>query len=261
MDEFLAIIGGSAQSLLLFPGLLAAILATAAMHALWSLRVPHSRRSVVQSHAEVTIAATSCILLLALLPFPRTYWAYPIDLWSAVVLLEAPRWWSLRGMRCAPDPEIRAAAKSEAAALLNAYLLLALAIAALGQGAGSLLLPSVKAGTPALRWPGLIVWAIALPPLASLGPWHAPPLEGWLLDLRRVAHIALLVALTLPAGDQWGHLATAAGTALGFGSLTLLHLIWRGRPEPWERFQPWIALALLTWLLYMNAQALGARLR
>jgi len=263
MDELLAIVGGSWQPLLLYPGLLAGVLVAAFMRAIWRIRdnppVPFLRRRGL--HLGDAVAAAVMLFVLASLPFPRTYWAYPLDLLTVLLLLEVPRWSQLARYCQGPNAEQRRAAADEVAALLNVYVLLALAVAALGQSAGSLLLPSLKSGTPLLRWTGLATLAVALPPLASLGPWHKPELDGPLLTLRRVAHIALLLALALPAGDDWGHAATVLGAAAAFGATTVLHLVCGGAPGRWERLQPLLALAVLLLLLTTNSTTLLTRLR
>ncbi len=263
MDELLAIVGGSWQPLLVYPGILTGLVATGLMYALWHARARNRSRLLAHFAWDPSAAlyAASAFLFLALLPFPRSYWAYPVDLVGALLLLELPHWLRLRRLLWAPEPQVRRGAACEAGALLNVYLLLALATAALGQASGSLLLPDLKTGIQKLRWAGLVTWAIAIPPLVALGPWYVPETDGWLPSLRRVAHIALLVALALPVGDRWGYGATAIGAAAGFGSLTILHFVWDGRPEPWERLQPLIAVALLGLLLFANAQAWLARLR
>jgi hypothetical protein len=263
MDELLAIVGGSWQPLLLYPGILATLLATLLLRPVWRLGrsrpVPGVSRLSFEPISVFYLAST--LLVCALLPFPRSYWAYPIDLIVVLLLLEAPHWARITRLSRAPQAGLRAGAALEAANLANVYVLLALAIALLGQASGSLVLTEVKNGAPLPRWIGLAAWSIALPPLLALGPWYVPETEDGLLAFRRVAHIALLVALALPAGDKWGHNATAIAAAIAFGSLVLLHLGWKGSPERWERLQPFIALALLLFLLYTNVAAWSARLR
>ena len=263
MDELLALVGGSWQPLLLYPGVVTGILATAFMRAVWSAhgftKPPLAGHCRWQPAAVFT--AGCVLLLLALLPLPRSYWAYPIDIIGALALLELPHWLRLAQPLRAPDAATRARAVGEAGTLLNVYVLLALAVAALGQASSSLLLTEVKRGQPPLRFAGLLAWAVALPPLLALGPWQVVGWRDWLHDLRRVAHIALLVALALPPGDQWTHTAMATAAALAFGSLALLHRLWRGDPQRWERLQPFAALALLAFLLAMSGQGWAARLR
>ena len=263
MDELLAILGGSWRPLLLYPGLAATLITTVLMRLVWNPRVGGALRpGMVALPPYATILIIACTLLLvALLPVPRSYWAYPIDLLTALLLLEAPHWLRLWRLRQSRDPATRELAVRGAGALLNIYPLIALAVALLGQASGSLLLTTVKSGAPLLRWAGIALWSLAIPPLVSLGPWHIPAGDDWLVTLRRVAHIALLVAIALPAGDQWDHTTTAAGAAVAFGSLTLLHYLWRGDPDRWERLQPFIALAFLALLLYTSAQAWMGRLR
>ena len=263
MDEWIALIGGSWHPLLLYPGLLTGLLVTALMHLSWHGPPRPSDGSLMlpRDPFPALLACAAALLLLALLPFPRSYWAYPIDLIGALFLLEAPYWLRLaRRLRAASLP-IRRGAADEAGAILNTYLLLALAIALLGQGAGSLLLTEVKAGQPLLRWTGLVGWAIALPPLLALGPWRQPAANGWADDMRRIGHLGLLLALALPTGDQWGYGATAIGACICFGSFILLHHFWRGEPARYERLQPIIALVLLGCLLYVSGQKWLLRLR
>lgn len=255
MDELLAILGGSWQPLLLYPGLLTGLLVTALFGSIWQWRNRHAMSTLLPHWTPGAVPQAACVLLLlALLPFPRTYWAYPIDLFSALLLLEAPHWLRLARLFHAPDNTLRLAAAREAGAILNVYPLLALALATLGLASGSLLLPSLKGGTPALHWTGIIAWAICLPPLLALGPWYNPETDGWLLALRRVGHIALLISLALPIGAAWGYSASIIAAAASFGSLMALHFLWRGQPEPWERLQPFIALALLVLLLFWDME-------
>ncbi len=134
-------------------------------------------------------------------------------------------------------------------------------VAALGQAFGSLLLPELKSGNQSLRWAGLAVWAIALPPLLAFGPWQVLRGRDWSADVRRVGHIGLLVALALPAGDRVGYGTTAIAAVIAFVSLTSVHYLWRDSPEHWERFQPLIALALLGLMLRYGFEAWAARLR
>ena len=262
MDELLALVGGSWQPLLLYPGILGGLLLSGLMHLTWSGRRAMGDgglRPWVEPGAVMSAACS--LLLLALLPLPRSYWAYPVDIIGALALLEAPHWLRLsRRMRSA-DASILDGAVAEAASLLNIYLLLALALAAMGQASGSLLLTDLKSGRQPLWWAGIIAWAIAQPPLIGLGPWHPRPGGDWPASLRRVAHVALLTALALPPGDQLGYMVTATGLGIAFGSLTLLDFIWRGRPEAWERLQPAVALMLLGFLLYGGLGAWTSRLR
>ena len=263
MDELLALVGGSWRPLLLYPGVLTGIGATLLMGLLWTIPGTRPRWPAWRpAHTPDLLFGAGCgLLLLALLPFPRSYWAYPIDIFVALALLEVPHWLRLVRRLNTGDDAIQIGAATEAGALLNVYVLLALAVAVLGQAAGSLLLPDLVGARPPLRWVGLVAWAVAMPPLLAFGPWRVAGSRDWLVDLRRVAHIALLVALALPAGDEWDYGVTAIAAGLGFGSLTLLHHLWRGRPERWERLQPVVVLLLLAVLLYTSAQAWIARLR
>lgn len=263
MDEWLALVGGSWQPVLLYPGLLTSLVVTALMRAVWLDRTQPAAGRPWRPRWDSTavFAAASTLLLLALLPFPHSYWAYPIDLPSAIFLLEAPYWLRLAQRLRTPALQIRRSAADEISALLNVYLLMALAIAAMGQAAGSLLVTEVKGGTPLLHWLGIVGWAIALPPLLAFGPWRQRNTSEWPTDLRRVGHIALLLAIALPSDVRWSYGATAIGAIACFGSLTLLHHFWRGDPQQWERFQPFVALIILAGLLYVSGQDWLARLQ
>ncbi len=263
MDELLALLGRGWQALLVYPGLLTAILLTASIRSVWAWRETGERRlpSRPAWRPGDVLQAGCVVLVLALLPLPRVSWPYSIDAIGALLLLEAPLWIQLRRLLRTSDRKDRGRAASAAAALLNVYVVLLLAVAMLAQASGSLLLPTLKQGQTPLRLAGLVAWASTMPPLLSLGPWHIHALDSWLANLRRVGHIGLLLALALPAGDRWGHAATATGALVAFGSLTLLHFVWRGKPDRWERMQPALALTLLLVLLYTNAGAWLARLR
>jgi hypothetical protein len=256
MDELLAIVGGSWQPLLLYPGLLTTLLVTVLMGAFWR-RADAIRHPIVGTRPLTILAAACPLLVSAMLPAPRSFWAYPIDLFLALVLLEVPHW--LRLTERLQRAGTQATAAAEAAALLNVYLLLALGLAALGQAAGSLLLPELRARPGVLRWAGLITWATAMPPLLGLGPWST--VRDGLDDLRRVVHVGLLVAIALPDGDQVGYIGVAAGAITAFGTLTLLHYLWHGDTQRWERIQPLLALLLLVILLGMGTNAWVARMR
>ncbi len=263
MDELLALLGRGWQALLLYPGILTGIVLTMSMGSVWARReTGTSSRPHRPAWTAGDVLPAGCMLLvLALLPLPRISWPYSIDVIGALLLLEAPFWLHLRRLVQRSDPLDRPRAAGAAAALLNVYVILLLAVAMLAQASGSLLLPALKEGQTPLRWAGLAAWASAMPPLLSLGPWHIHALDNWLSNLRRVGHIGLLLALALPPGERWGHAATALGALVAFGSLTLLHFIWRGEPDRWERAQPALALVLLLVLLYSNAGAWLARLR
>lgn len=263
MDELFAVVGGGWQPLLVYPGVLTGLLLTLVMGTLWALPDAATDRlpATVPATAGALPAIACGLLLLALLPVPRSYWAYPIDLIVALALLELPYWLRLASHLHASDVRMRVAAASQIGALLNVYILLALAVAALGQASGSLILPELKSGNQTLRCAGLAAWALALPPLLAFGPWQALRGRDWSADVRRVGHIGLLVALALPAGDQAGSGATAIAAAIAFVSLTSVHYLWRDSPERWERLQPLIALVLLALMLRYGFAAWAARLR
>ena len=263
MDELFAVVGGGWHPLLVYPGGLTGLLLTFVLGTVWAL--PGAATNQFPAALPATAGALPAIacglLLLALLPVPRSYWAYPIDLIVALALLELPYWLRLVSHLHASDVRTRVAATSQIGALLNVYVLLALAVAALGQASGSLLLPELKSGNQSLRWAGLAAWAIALPPLLAFGPWQVLRGRDWSADVRRVGHIGLLIALALPAGDQVGYGATAIAAAIAFVSLTSVHYLWRDSPERWERLQPLIALVLLVFMLRYGYEAWVARLR
>lgn len=257
MDELLAIIGGNWQLLLFYPGAVTVLLLAVFVHVAW--RRADAGRCSDAGPAMVAVFAVACPLLVcAMAPIPRSYWAYPLDLLVALALLELPHWLRLAARMRQTDQ--RTFATAEAASLLNVYPLLALTCVALGQAAfGSLLLPQIRTGQGILRWTGLMGWAVVLPPLLGLGPWRT--IRDGIDDLRRVAHVVLLVSIALPAGDRWGYIGPVLGMLTALGSLTMLHYFWRGDARRWERLQPLVALALLLCLLWIGANAWLSRMR
>ena len=248
MNELLAIIGTSWRPLLIFPGLLTGLILTFITSYIWKRPVPRvGRWSLVVGRWSATV------LMLAFLPVPGSNWRYGVDVLVALALVEVPHWFALRRRLGAADGAIRAGAAAETAALLNAYVLLGLAIAAIGQANGSLVLGELRGGHTPLRWAGMVVWAVALPPVLALGPWSVVGAPHALATLRRVAHIGLLMTLALPADADYRGLAIAA--LMSFGSLVLLDRFWHGSPKKWERVQPVIALVMLGVLLYTGATA------
>lgn len=256
MDELLAIVGGSWQPLLLYPGAVTTLLLALLVNILW--RRADTERSSSVGPATLAVFAVACPLLVcAMTPTPRSYWAYPLDLIVALALLEVPHW--LRLAHRLQHSDTQRAATAEAATLLNVYPLLALACAALGQAAGSLLLPELRAGQGILRWVGLVTWAVTMPPLLGLGPWRTA--RDQIDDLRRAAHLVLLVAIALPSGDRWGYSGPALAAVAAIGCLTMLHYIWRGDARRWERLQPLVALVVLICLLWIGTNAWMARMQ
>lgn len=249
VNELLAIIGTSWRPLLLFPGLLAALLLVVIVRFAWRPPTPAAWTLNIATSAQ----AASCVLVLAFLPVPGSPWRYGLDLLVTLALVEVPHWWHIRRRWGAADPKIRAGAAAEMAALLNVYVLLGLAVAAIGQASGSWVLNELRGGSTPLWWAGVVVWGLCLPPLLGSGPWTVAGANDVAFTLRRVAHVALLATLALPHSAGYGGLAVAASFA--FGSLALVDRMWHGRRELWERAQPVLALLLLAALLYTGATA------
>ncbi len=269
MNELLAIVGMSWRPVLLFPGLLTCLLLTFGSSFLWK-RPPVTDASRTKDargrwagrddarldHASVTHVACMT-LMLAFLPVPGSGWRYGLDVVVALALVEVPHWYRLRRRLGSADAMMRGAAAAEVGTLLNSYLLLVLAVAAVAQANSTLVLAELRGGTMVLWWAGIVVWGVALPPLLTLGSWRVGA-SYTIGDLvRRVAHIALLLVLALPTGAGYPGLAVAAVAA--FGALAALDHWWRGRAESWERLQPLIVLALLGLLMYTAATAWYAR--
>src|SRR3954451_12861573 len=116
MNELLAIVGGSWQPLLLYPGVLTGLLLTLLFRSVWRGGGP----GLPAPNLETLVGGACALLLLALLPLPGSYWAYPLDLIGALALLELPHW-----RRLAARIRTSAGAAGDVAALLNVYVLLA----------------------------------------------------------------------------------------------------------------------------------------
>jgi hypothetical protein len=256
VNELLAIIGTSWRPLLLFPGLVSALVLAVATSYLWKSSPRPTRWSL---DLAATTQAACIVLMLAFLPVPGSPWRYGIDVLVALALVEAPHWHALRRRWRSPDEPTRAGAAADTTALLNVYLVLGLAVAAVSQATGSLVLGDLRGGVAPLWRAGIVGWAACLPPLLALGPWSITEPNNPLIALRRVAHIALLATLALPSDAGYWGLAIAA--LLAFGSLAALDRGWHGRPESWERAQPVLALLLLLALLYTGTTAWYDRAR
>lgn len=249
MDELLALIGRQWSLLVLYPG------GVTAFGALFLVQVLgtgtwHIRTKIAAM--DVLIAAV-WLLLIALLPLPQTGWPYPLDLGALLLAVELLYWF--RTLRAPGAPPML-----PLATLLNVYPLLVLALAALGQAAGSFVLLEINRSRGPLHWIGLGAWAATLPPLLHLGPWRFDSPIPLLTALRRLAHLGLLLAAALPAND-----ATPIGaTAIGFGALFVpllaLDRWWRGDPERWITWQPWLVAVLLGLIAWFSSQQLITRL-
>jgi hypothetical protein len=249
VDELLALLGQNWRLLLVYPGGLTAFAALVVITFLdpetRSLSALRPRLAV-----EIVIAA-AWLLLIALLPPPQTGWPYALDLLTLALLIELPYWWYT--LRRAPNRI------SGLAAALNVYPLLALAIATLGQGAGSLVVREINRSTGWLHWLGVAAWAIALPPLLAIGPWRGQ--QPTLLDQgRRVAHTALLLALALPANDGTPIWTAAIGVACIALPLATLNRWWHGDGQRSIAWQPWLVGALALVLAVLSMRELGGRL-
>ncbi len=250
MDELLALLGQHWRLLLLYPGGLTAISAlglvrlTLAHNATW-----HSTRNV--TGLDVVLGA-GWLLLIALLPLPQTGWPYGLDLPTLLLLIELPHWvWLLQ---CNDQWMPRAAV------LLNTYPLLALAVALVGQGAGSLVVREINQNSELLHWLGVAAWSVALPPLLGLGPWRAAPPARLLESLRILTHLALLVATTLPAHDATPRSAALFAFAAALLPLAVLHRRWQDEPQRWLAWQPWLVGGIAVAALIVSAQQFVQRL-
>lgn len=259
MNELVAILGGSWRQIFLYPGGLTLLVLAGASYPLW--RHSHGRRwqAIFQPRSLLLVVTTW--LCCASTPWPRTYWAYPIDIVTAFVLLEGPHWVSLRTQLAVPEPQRRSRAMEELVALLRVYPLVALAVAMLAQASASLLVVEIQRSTGYLRSAGLVLWALCVPVILGLGPWR----QGNSFDLgtamRRVSHAALLAMMVLPGGEGLSYAAAAVAMGACLGSLILVDYLWRGPAQRWERLQPGIAIAGLTLLLWAAYGDVIARLR
>lgn len=256
MDELIALVGRSWRLLLLYPGGLTAIGCVVVVRLL--LEQPRALRhaALPRLGGEIASAAT-WLLAIALLPLPQTDWSYALDLLIFLLLLEIPHW---LGMLLSPDRPTSTLA-NRIAPLLNVYPLLALSIAALGQGAGSLVALEINRSSGLLHWAGITGWASTLPPLLGLGPWQDHHLRGTLPALRRAGHIGLLLAAALPANDQTPVAAALIGFACIIAPLALLQRWPPGNGEWWIGWQPWLVAAFALLIAWTSGQTLLLRLR
>ncbi len=252
VDELLALLGRHWRLLLLYPGGLSVLTGVALVGFL--LRPQDTTPNFSRPAALDLVTAALWLLLIALLPLPKTGWPYALDLATYLILIELPYWLHLLrrgGARC----------ELQAATALNSYPLLALAMAALGQAAGSFVVREVNRSTGLLHWGGVFAWAITLPPLLALGPWQTNDQWGLVTTLRRLAHIALLVAIALPAHDETNYLAVALGFMAAVLPLAALNHWWRGDSQRWVAWQPWLLAGFALLVAYLSAQQFLGRLR
>lgn len=255
MDELLALIGQHWRLVLIYPGGLTAL---GALLMLLRLDRTPLRGTVSSTDVGTWLAATTWLLLIALLPLPQTGWPYDLDVVTLLLAIELPFWLSARPQIKRTDAELGAMV-ALLAPPLNVYPLLALACVALGQAAGSLVVHEINRSAGLLHWIGLVAWSLALPPLLHLGPWRNSSISA-LWSLRRLAHLGLLLSVALPAHDN----TSIASAALGFAAIALplaaLDRWWRGAAQGWITWQPWLVAALMLLLAWTSGQRLAGRL-
>lgn len=254
MDELIALVGRSWRLLLLYPGGLTALGCVVVVRVLFENR-PALRRGALPRLGGEIVIATAWLLAIALLPLPQTGWSYPLDLLILLLLLELPHW---IGLLRSVDQVTGA---KRIAPLLNVYPLLALSIAALGQGAGSLVALEVNRSGGLLHWAGVAGWASTLPPLLGLGPWQSQDQRGTLIALRRVGHSGLLLAAALPAHNHTPIVAALLGFVCIAVPLAVLNRWWRGNGEWWIDWQPWLVAVFTLLIAWTSSQTLLLRLR
>ncbi len=252
MDELLALLGRHWRLLVLYPGGLTALAGIVLLGLLLRSRALSS--TVERPSPFDLLLAALWLLLIALLPLPRTGWPYALDLATYLTLIELPFWLYLlrRGL---------ARLDRQATAMLNSYPLLALAMAALAQGAGSFVVHEINRSIGLLHWAGVVAWAIALPPLLALGPWQTGEQPYLVTTLRRLAHIVLLVAIALPAHDDTSYLALAIAFTTTALPLAALHRWWRGDGSRWDAWLPRLVAILALLIAFLSGQQLLVRLR
>ena len=254
MDELIALLGQHWRLLLLYPGGLTALAAVTLARVLLESPWQIGRGRERWSGREIVIAAI-WLLVIVLLPLPQTNWPYALDLIGCLLLIEIPHWTHTLSSRSHNEDAIVA----QLAPLLNVYPLLALSIAALGQGAGSLVVQEVNRSGGLLHWAGIVGWASVLPPLLSLGPWRDQ--AGTLPALRRIAHLSLLLAAALPAHNETPLYHSLIGFVAALLALAALNHWWRGNPERWIGWQPWLVAGFAVLVAVTSGQALLMRLR
>jgi hypothetical protein len=252
VDELLALLGQNWRLLLLYPGGLTALVTTMIVGLLF-----HGKRwwhAATFSSATSGIVAASWLTLITLLPLPQTGWPYGLDVLSLILLLELP--YVALVSRRGGESAIR-----RIGAVLNCYPLLALAAAALGQGTGSLVVREINRSTGMLHWIGIIAWSLTLPPLLGIGPWRSDEQSFPPYALRQTAHIALLLALALPAHDATPMASSFIGLLAIALPLAAIQRWWHGRPEHWIRWQPWLVVGVALFIAALSGQQLVGRLR
>lgn len=250
MDELLALLGQNWRALLLYPGGLTIFGATAIIGFM-----VHGRDWWQFSHfssADMAIVAT-WLIVVALLPLPQTGWPYNLDVLTVLLLIELL--YASRVIRRREETAVTIIAD-----LLNSYPLLVLAVAALGQGSGSLVIREINRSTGALHWLGIVAWSITLPPLLSVGPWRTAEQPHVLHMLRQVVHMALLLALALPAHDASPRIHTFVGFFAIALPLAAIHRWWDGKRSHWIRWQLWIVVFVALLIAALSGQQLLGRL-
>ncbi len=256
MDELTALIGQHWRLLLVYPGGITALAGCLLARVLLEqpLRIWRGRER--WNGREIVIAAV-WLLTIALLPLPQTGWPYDLDLIVLLLLIELPHWAKIIGER----DQAPASVAAQLAPLLNIYPLLVLSVAAIGQGAGSLVAQEINRAGGWLHWAGIVGWASTLPPLLGLGPWQERQPSGTLPTLRRVAHMGLLLATALPAHDQTPRIATVIGYGCILLPLALLNRWWRHDADRWKAWQPWLVVIFALLVGLASGQTLLDRLR
>ncbi len=250
MDELLALLGQHWRLLLLYPGGLTAIIALVLVHLTFTYHITWRTGRHITGR-EVVLGAV-WLLLIALLPLPQTGWPYGLDLATLLLLIELPYWVWLRHSCDQFLPR--------AAVLLNTYPLLALAVALVGQSAGSLVVREINRNVGPLHWLGIGAWCVVLPPLLGLGPWCTAPPPGVIASLRILTHLALLVAATLPAHDATPRSVALLAFAAAVLPLALLHRWWQDDPQRWNAWQPWLVGSFTLAALVLSVQQFVQRL-
>lgn|GEM_PF-6031635 len=251
MDELLALVGRNWRLLLLYPGGLTTLGALLAVVFASRTRPTFSIFQRISVH-DLPVCAM-WLLVCALLPLPQTSWPYSLDLAALLLLIEASFWLRMLSSATLNDAPMLGA-------ILSMYPLLLLAVVIIGTATGSLVLREIAANTDWLRWVGVGVWALALPPLLALGPWRSTNMSAW-HPLRQVTHMGLLLAAALPTNDTTSRLASLAGFCVMLLALAALDHWWQGDADRWLRWQPWLVMVLALLVAALSTQGLIARLR